>query len=500
MKLLDEFKKLPKEMVFDMYMRLVYDFKDYNNISRVKMLNEIIDSYKQDEFLSNICTGREIRFLKKFYNKKLEVDDIKKYDWEINELNGKAIFSMVAYEVFEEQKENVKTAIKEYDKIQKDKFDSLFTTMIGIVKVNGEMLEKAFVSFVSSFFDIEEKNINNLMGAPIFHYYCGVGDTYIPSFDDYEDTVYYRDYIYMLDDLENAREEYGVGGMIEINLEMYQNIFYYDLDISKKKSKELYDIMQDPVKKAIFILPINDARVLNDYTGVEVLIEDEKMKKLIYEALSDNPCAAMNGCTPNKWYEIKEEKEDLKYKYSSVPQNNAHLCKRAADEYYKLYFALLEYTNNKHSIVPSLNKIYRQEGLNPKELSEIDKYLWEHRGIIDDFIKENIYNFNEEELEIINGFKNAVVGSFIIVKFDREYTEFLDDQNGILYMVKGVRADFDELIDDSDLPELVTTTLLPFKGQIIFNGFFSSMPLSMGNTLLKIVDDNYDKTIKYYHL
>ena len=43
------------------------------------------------------------------------------------------------------------------------------------------------------------------------------------------------------------------------------------------------------------------------------------------------------------------EELDLDKEFSYIPQNNAHLCKKAADHYYKLYFALLDYINKKYS-------------------------------------------------------------------------------------------------------------------------------------------------------
>ena len=53
------------------------------NITRSKILEEIIKEYNQKDFLYNICTKKELDFLKYISNKELSVDDIKKYDWEI---------------------------------------------------------------------------------------------------------------------------------------------------------------------------------------------------------------------------------------------------------------------------------------------------------------------------------------------------------------------------------------------------------------------------------
>ena len=42
MKIKDEFKRLPKDLVYDIYITLVYNVKEYDKITRTKMLDERI--------------------------------------------------------------------------------------------------------------------------------------------------------------------------------------------------------------------------------------------------------------------------------------------------------------------------------------------------------------------------------------------------------------------------------------------------------------------------
>ena len=186
--------------------------------------------------------------------------------------------------------------------------------------------------------------------------------------------------------------------------------------------------------------------------------------------------------------------------FSYIPQNNAHLCKNAADHYYKLYFALLDYINIKYKIHPEIKKIYKQEGLDVNKLNDIDKYLWKHKNIIDDFIKDNNYKFTEKELSEINEFKNAVTSDyFVIVGFDREYTKILSD-DGKLYMVKGIRSDFDKIMNPKELPKIISTTLLMFNGNIVFKSFFGKIDIVFGNDVKKDIVDKMKCAIVHYHL
>lgn len=500
MKLKDEFIKLPKEMVYDMYHSLVYKTKDYDSITRGKMLEEIIEEYQQDRYLYSICTERELLFLKYSKEKKMTKKDLEKYEWEIKELNKKGIFSLVTLEVFEEQQENVLEALDYLNIGNKKDMDELVIFMISTIKIHGSMLVKAFISMINSFFGVKEEDINRILGNPLFHFYCEFHFEWFEPFHSEEEIVSYRAYWDILEDLDEARKMYGMGGGREYNPQDVYDTFYYGFPIGKEKVKKMVDaIKKHPLKEFLF-RAIDEARVLNDRHGLQFLVGKDLMK-IINEALDEIPCAAMNGFTPKEYAQGKIEEFDLNKKFIAIPQNNAHLCKSAADLYYKLYLALLDYTNKKQGICKKLKKIYKQEGLDAKELKPINDYLWEHKEIIDEFVKKNDCNFNEEELEIIKGFKSAITSeNFVVVGFEKEYTQILSVDEGKLYMVKGIRTDLDKIINPKNLPKVISTTLLMFKGNIIFNSFLSSMDVELGNDFNKQIVEEMESAIKYYHL
>lgn len=447
----------------------------------------------------SICTEKELKFLKYCKDKKITKDDLKKYEWEISELNKKAIFSEVTFEIFEEQKENVLRALDDLKKGYKKDMDKLLAFMISTIKINGVMLTKALVSMIVSFFNISEEDVNHILGNPLFHFYCEFHYEWMESFQSEEEMVSYREYYAILEELEEARKMYGIGGMREYNPQDNYDIFYYGFPIRKEKVKKMVDeINKIPTKSALFKI-IDEARVLNNRYGLQFLV-DEKLMRVINDALDEIPCAAMNGFTPKEYEKIKEE-HDLDKKFIAIPQNNAHLCKNASDLYYKLYFALLDYTNKKHKINEKIKRIYKQEELNGREIAPINDYLWEHKEIIDDFIKENEYNLNEEELEIIKGFKSAIKSDrFVVVGFEKEYTKILSFEEGKLYMVKGIRTDLDKILNPTQLPKIISTTLLMFKWNIVFNSFLSKTEVVFGNDFNKQVLKEVENAIKYYHL
>ena len=499
MKLKDEYLKLPKEMLYETYLKIVYKTKDYDNITRNKMLEEIIKEYNQENYLYHICTRKELDFLKYISKNKLSVDDIKKYEWEIKILNEKCIFSRVTLEVFEEQKQNVQDALKTYEQNNKKGIEDIIIFMISKVKTNAIMLTKALTSMIESMYNIDEKGINSIMGSPLFHFYCEFNYEFFAFSKQEEEFVSYRDYYNILDELKESRKIYGIAGSIPFDIRDDFDTFYYGFPIRKEKIKKMYNEINKRVDKEFLFQIIDEARVLNNRMGLDTFM-DNRLLEVVNEALDECPCAAMNGFTPNEYNNQLYEELDLDKEFSCIPQNNAHLCKNAADHYYKLYFALLDYINKKYKIHPEIKKIYKQEGIDVNKIYDIDKYLWKHKEIISDFIKDNDYKFTEEELSEINKFKNAITSNyFVIVGFDREYTKILSD-DGKLYMVKGIRTDFDKMMNPKELPKIISTTLLMFKGVIVFKSFFGNVDIVFGNDVKKDIVDKMKSAIVHYHL
>lgn len=499
MKLKDEYLKLTKETLYETYLRIVYKVKDYDNITRNNIIEEIIKEYSQKDYLYHICTKRELNFLKYINNKKLSTSDIKKYEWEIKTLNKKCIFSMITLDVFEEQKKNVEDALKLYDKNNKKDYENVIIFMISKIRTNAVMLTKALISMICSMYNIDEEGVNIIMGSPLFHFYCEFSYEFFEFSKEEEELVSYRNYYEILDDLKGARKIYGIAGSIPFDIRDDFDIFYYGFPIRKEKVKKMYDKVNKMVEHDFLFQTIDEARILNNRLILEK-ITDNKLFEIISEALDECPCSAMNGFTPKEYNEQLYKRMNLDKQFSCIPQNNAHLCKNAADHYYKLYFALLDYINKKYKIHPEIKKIYKQDGLGVNKLKDIDKYLWENKKIIDDFIKDNDYNFNGEELLEIKEFKNAISSNyFVIVGFEREYTKILSD-DGKLYMVKGIRADFDKIVASNELPKIISTTLLMFNGNIVFKSFFENIDIVFGNDVKKDILDKMKCAIVHYHL
>lgn len=67
-------------------------------------------------------------------------------------------------------------------------------------------------------------------------------------------------------------------------------------------------------------------------------------------------------------------------------------------------------------------------------------------------------------------------------------------------MVKGIRTDFDKMINPKELPKIISTTLLMFKGVIVFKSFFGNVDIVFGNDVKKDIVDKMKCAIVHYHL
>ncbi len=497
-----EFLEFSKEKAYATYLRIVYINKDYDDISKNKMYNEIIKMYKEEKFLFNICTTKELIFLKMINNKEITEKDKGNYAWEINELNKKCIFSQDAFLIFEEQKEIVNDALKEfesYDIMNKIIEENIIMFSIANIRICGELSTIALSSIIENGLKLDKEIMELILSHPLFHFYCEVGEVYEGDMVNVIEMINYRDYYDFLDDLFLARKEFGMSGTVEFSSKEILDYFYYGFPIENKKVEKMFkEILKREDSQNIFDL-IEYVRVLNTRYMLNEEIEDKTLLNIINEALDETKCAAMNGFTPNQYKLEKIKDYELSKHFVSVPQNNAHLCKNAANLFYKIYFALLEYTNNHYQITEKIKKIYLQENIDVDLLLPINDYLWNHKEILDKFIEENVYDFDLEELEIVNGFKSAITEIFTIIGFEREHTLFLSD-NGKIFMVKGIRTDFDELISSTDLPQMVETTLLMFKNNIVYNGFISTTDIKLGNEYKELVLKDFKDAMKYYHL
>ena len=555
MKMLEEVKHLRKEFVYEQYTRIVPGFKDYEKITKTKMMEAIYKSYSDYNNIINICTTRELKHLRKVLNGKInkkinipeefnlqnategELMEIlkqrekikqqeKKTAWERKNLYDKFLIRF-DYEndkeiIPEEIIDPVKQALKQVNWKEKEKIDELNEILVSYVKIQGSTLIVPLIQFVSAITDLEEEAVNHhIFTNKLANYYLFIMKN---DSDDYTKNipmVVYQDYLEYYDELSEQRKKYGKAAPRKIDINSFKTIFYNDLDINNSKIKKFIQTLEKVIQDYLFDNVIQNIRIcalLNEdrepvknyikscierlsfyYSEVDFSVI-EKLITLMDEAMDEMPSGALNGLTPNEEKELKLEEDNFKKKKIEKyqKQQNACLGEKKSKLFYKLYFALLEFTNQKYKINPNY-KIYKQHGINPQEITNIIDMFWKNKDlIILEFCIDNPYKFTKEEIKLLDGFKKGIHDSFVLVQYERDYTLLM--KNGKIYMVKGLNDNIDNIITYDKLPCFVETSLIEFNGNIVYDGIISSFPVKFGMNFIKTVEKEYNESMKYYHL
>ena len=555
MKMLEEVKHLRKEFVYEQYTRIVPDFKDYEKITKTKMIEAIYKIYSDYNNIVNICTTRELKYLRKVLNGKTnkkinfpeefnlqnatedELIEIlkqrekikqqeKKTAWERKNLYDKFLIRF-DYEndkeiIPEEIIDPVKQALKQVEWKEKEKIDELNEIIVSYVKIQGSTLIVPLIQFVSAITDLEEETVNHhIFTNKLTNYYLFIMKN---DSDDYTKNipmVVYQDYLEYYDELNEQRKKYGMAAPKKIDINSFKTIFYNDLDINNSKIKKFIQTLEKVIQDYLFDNVIQNIRIcalLNEdrepvknyikscierlsfyYSEVDFSMI-EKLITLMDEAMDEMPSGALNGLTPNEAKELKLEEANFKKKKIEKYQKQQEAClgEKESKLFYKLYFALLEFTNQKYKINPNY-KIYKQHGINPQEITDIIDMFWKNKNlIILEFCIVNPYKFTKEEIKLLDGFKKGIHDSFVLVQYERDYTLLMKD--GKIYMVKGLNDNIDNIITYDKLPCFVETSLIEFNGNIVYDGIISSFPVKFGMNFIKTVEKEYKESMKYYHL
>lgn len=144
-------------------------------------------------------------------------------------------------------------------------------------------------------------------------------------------------------------------------------------------------------------------------------------------------------------------------------------------------------------------KIYNSINIDPCKLRNIIEKFWDNKdSIVLEFCRANPYKFNKEELKLASEFKKGFRTIVIIAKYEEEYTALMTENKA--YMVKGLNVNIDTIIPYNELPYPVLTSIIPFKNVLVYDSQLIGMNITFGNEFYKVVENEYLKLPKYYHI
>lgn len=160
-------------------------------------------------------------------------------------------------------------------------------------------------------------------------------------------------------------------------------------------------------------------------------------------------------------------------------------------EFLKTHLDLLFYTGQKKAVLP--------KDINLKEFLKLDSQikfkcresLLGDENIIDEYIASNFDHLTTDQIKILGGFKKKIRSNFVIFKCLKNYAIFIDTKDNRFYAVKALGDPFDNFFDE--FPVSISTTLIPFKDKIIYDGFIQSSGLYFGRNMTASMNEDYKK-------
>lgn len=162
-------------------------------------------------------------------------------------------------------------------------------------------------------------------------------------------------------------------------------------------------------------------------------------------------------------------------------------------QFYELYAALLSFVNARLNVVPErFSDAPEYVTTSPETRLAVRNALYENRQLIDQFVAENPAGMPADELAIVEAWKHALFGKFYIFRYLAKHTIFLSSgcSPNKAYGVLGLADSIQEIMGPR-LPRLIQTALLPFHGQIVYDGLLGGFNLSFGPGIKNILNEEY---------
>lgn len=485
-------KYAKKEYIYEYYTNVIREGKDYEKITREKICLEILDYIQDIRHFSSLITYKEYLALTHIVHNDYQENDKPILRQLVNRLL--VIYDQNEYTFFDEFKETIESHLQNID-VQalkdREQFDNI---VLAILKTYGVLSRQHMEKCLKHYLPKYSRQLSIFLNIDYYLQYYSYDVLF------FENLIVDKTFEEFYEQMETAYTEFE--DFIKDNYFVPEkdllSIFQNGLNLNQKSTNKLYQqlsIFPDHIKNHVI-------QKLNLFVHIQAVIDEEsfqinrfynphlqKLLPTIQEVSSDIPSAMFHGLTENQFLR--------KYpRFKS--QEQAKLSTEDAFLFYKLYFALLEYTNNLYYLQPKLTKIYQQTNLSPSLIIPIRDYLFEHRHIIDDFINENPYNFTNQELDYISCFKQSISDIFIIMEYDQEFTYLLG--RNCNFAIKGLHSTIEEVIPKAALPYASPMNLIPFKDVIIYDGIITGPNLQMSSRLLKQLQKDYKKHKTYYSI
>lgn len=164
------------------------------------------------------------------------------------------------------------------------------------------------------------------------------------------------------------------------------------------------------------------------------------------------------------------------------------LSKNDCEQFFTIFDALTDFANGKWGVAPAV--IDPHSGfVNEENQRKVASEIWRNTNIIDEFVKDASYGLTSDELKIAQTWKNAFTDSFFAVQPESRVTYLMNSDAA--FKVTGLSREIVSMLNS--IPTYVTTTLLPFKSNVVYAVYLEETPMLMGQGILDAIDCDWKR-------
>ena len=158
-------------------------------------------------------------------------------------------------------------------------------------------------------------------------------------------------------------------------------------------------------------------------------------------------------------------------------------------QFLRTHLDLLFYVGQQKNILPKQTQFKNFLDADFEIKFKCREALLNDDNILDEYIASNFDHLTTEQINILVGFKKKIKSSFVIFKYLTNYAIFIDTKDNKFYAVKALGDTFDQFFDN--FPVNISTTLIPFKDKIIYDGFIQSSGVYYGRNMTQTMNEDY---------
>jgi len=167
-----------------------------------------------------------------------------------------------------------------------------------------------------------------------------------------------------------------------------------------------------------------------------------------------------------------------------------NLSRDDADLFFKLMWELQFYLNQRAQIWPGIQSVEDYISLSMQKKAKVRDTLWKKPDWIEKFLDENPNHLSVSEKDIVRQWQRCISGAFYILRCLKTHAIFIGKESKI-YGVLGLRDNLRDIFHGQPFPRKVEAVLLPYKGQIIYDGMMRTYDISFGQGIRSDLNEMY---------